>query len=292
MFASADRNRVDDAIRELSESGLDGIPGTLVEPVRYALAGEGKRLRPILAQLVHEGCGGTEDIIPLAIAVEIVHTYSLVHDDLPCMDDDDVRRGRPTLHRKFSARDAILTGAALIPVAARTVFRAGKKLGYDDGKCRAICRALLRGAGAEGMIGGQLRDLTAEGATLSLEEMESLHTAKTGDLILASARIGAISADASPEALTAVERYAKSLGLAFQIMDDVLDATGSTATIGKTAGRDAALGKSTYVSILGVDRARQRAESLVKEGTDALLERGLLTSKLLEVANFILARNS
>ena len=291
MFGD-ERKRVDRALEALAEGELDGVPDSLLEAVRYALAGEGKRLRPILAQLVHEACEGSDDIIPLAIAVEIIHTYSLVHDDLPCMDDDDVRRGRATVHRKVSQRDAILAGAALIPIAARTVFRAGKRIGYDDGKCSAICRALLRGAGAEGMIGGQLRDLGAEGATLSLEEMESLHSAKTGDLILASARIGAISAEASPEALSAVDKYARSLGLAFQIMDDVLDATGSTTTIGKTAGRDAALGKSTYVSILGVERAREHAEALVKEGTDALERRGLLTSKLLEVANFILARNS
>jgi len=292
MDAGAYRQRVAAALAEVAERGSDGVPARLVGPVRYALAGEGKRLRPILAQLAHSACGGRDDIIPVAIAVEIIHTYSLVHDDLPCMDDDDVRRGRPTVHRKFSERDAILTGAALIPIAARTVFRAGRKLGYDDGKCSAICRALLRGAGAEGMIGGQLRDLGAEGRTLALEEMESLHSAKTGDLILAAARIGAISADASPEKLGALEKYARALGLAFQIMDDVLDATGSSTTIGKTAGRDAVLGKSTYVSILGVERARERAEELVKDATDALEARGILTSSLLEVANFILARKS
>lgn len=292
MFSAEERKRANDALRHLAQSGLDGVPGTLAEAVRYALAGEGKRFRPILAQLVHEACGGGDDIIPLAISVEIIHTYSLVHDDLPCMDDDDVRRGRPTLHRKFSERDAILAGAALIPIAARTVFRAGKNLGYDDGKCSAICRALLRGAGAEGMIGGQLRDLGAEGRILSLEEMESLHSAKTGELILASARIGAISADASPEIQNAVEKYARALGIAFQIMDDVLDVTGTSTTIGKTAGRDAVLGKSTYVSILGVEEARHRAEELVKKGIEALSERGILTSKLAEVANFILARNS
>lgn len=292
MVKGGDRDRVDSALSELAEAGLDGVPAGLLEPVRYALAGEGKRLRAILAQLIHEACGGGDDIIPLAIAVEIIHTYSLVHDDLPCMDDDDVRRGRPTVHRKFSERDAILAGAALIPVAARTTFRAGKKLGYDDGKCGAICRALLRGAGAEGMIGGQLRDLAAEGRTLSLEEMESLHSAKTGELILASARIGAIAADAPPEVFTAIEKFARALGIAFQIMDDVLDATGTSTMIGKTAGRDAVLGKSTYVSILGVEQARRRAEELVTEGTRALSERGILTSKLQEFANFILDRNS
>jgi farnesyl diphosphate synthase len=292
MSFHAERSRIDSAMKALSESGLDGAPESLFDPVRYALGGEGKRLRPILAQLVYEACGGKSDIATLAIAVEIIHTYSLVHDDLPCMDDDDVRRGRPTVHRKYSAQKAILAGAALIPIAARTIFRAGKKLGYSDDKCGAIARTLLDSAGAGGMIGGQLRDLSAEGKSLTLEEMESLHSAKTGELILAAARMGAIAADASPENLAAVEEFAASLGLAFQIMDDVLDATSSTAAMGKTAGRDAALNKSTYVSILGVGQARQRAEELVREGTAALSERGILTAKLLEVANFILARDA
>src|SRR5438067_6710190 len=239
MLLSFERTRIDSALKALSESGLDGVPESLLDPVRYALAGEGKRLRPILAQLVYEACDGKADIAPLAIAVEIIHTYSLVHDDLPCMDDDDVRRGRPTVHRQYSAKKAILAGAALIPIAARTIFRAGKKLSYSDEKCGAIARTLLNSAGAGGMIGGQLRDLSAEGKSLALPEMESLHSAKTGELILAAARIGAIAADASPENLAAVERFAASLGLAFQIMDDVLDATSSTATMGKTTGRDA-----------------------------------------------------
>ena len=278
-------------MKALSEEALDGVQGLLVEAIRYALAGEGKRLRPILTLLVYEACGGKDDIAPLAVAAELIHTYSLVHDDLPCMDDDDVRRGRPTLHKKFSSREAILTGVALIPLAARNVFRAGKKLGYTEEKCAAIAQALLKSAGASGMIGGQLRDLDAEGRSLSLEEMESLHSAKTGELILASARVGAMAADASPENLSAIEKFAAALGLSYQIMDDVLDATGKTETIGKTAGRDAVLGKSTYVSLLGVGRARERAEELVKDGMTALSERGILTAKLVEVANFILARN-
>src|SRR5438876_78896 len=142
MSFHAERTKIDSAMKTLSESGLDGVPESLLDPVRYALAGEGKRLRPILAQLVYEACGGKSDIAPLAIAVEIVHTYSLVHDDLPCMDDDDVRRGRPTVHRKYSAQKAILAGAALIPIATRSIFRAGKKLDYNDQKCGAIAHAL------------------------------------------------------------------------------------------------------------------------------------------------------
>jgi geranylgeranyl pyrophosphate synthase len=292
MVGTEERVRIDTAIAALSEGGLDGVPGDLVEAVRYALAGEGKRLRPILALHIYEACGGTADISALAIAVELIHTYSLVHDDLPCMDDDDVRRGRPTVHRKFSAREAILAGAALIPISARTIFREGRRLGYSEGKCGAIATELLQSAGAGGMIGGQLRDLEAEGGSLTLAEMESLHSAKTGELIGAAARMGAIAADASAEDLAAIEKFARALGLAFQIMDDVLDATEKTETIGKTAGRDAVLGKSTYVSLLGVGQARSRAEELVREGTMALSERGLLTAKLLEVANFILARNA
>jgi geranylgeranyl diphosphate synthase type II len=292
MAGLEERRKIEAALSALSEAGIGGAPAELMAAVRYALAGEGKRLRPILALHIYEACGGTDDIAPLAIAVELIHTYSLIHDDLPCMDDDDVRRGRPTLHRKFSTREAILAGAALIPIAARTVFRAGKELGFSDGKCGKIARSLLQSAGASGMIGGQLRDLEAEGKSLTLAEMESLHSAKTGELILASARIGALAADASPEDLVAVEKFAGALGLAFQIMDDVLDATGKTETIGKTAGRDAELGKSTYVSLLGVAQARLRAEELVREGTMALSERGLLTAKLVEVANFILARNA
>lgn len=290
-FAAA-REKVEAALAGIARSQLDGVPDALLAAARYAIAGEGKRLRPILAQYIYEACGGTGDISAVAASVELIHTYSLVHDDLPCMDDDDVRRGRPTLHRKFSHREAVLAGAALIPVAARSIFRAGRELGFGDEKCGAISRALLAGAGAGGMIGGQLRDLDAEGRTLSLDEMESLHSAKTGELILASARIGAIAADADSGTLAAVEKFARSLGLAFQIMDDVLDETSSTATLGKTAGRDAELGKSTYVSLLGVAKAREHADEVVKEGIAALSERGILTAKLLEVANFILARNA
>ncbi len=290
-FAAA-RGPVEAALARISSQELDGLPESLISPVRYAVGGEGKRLRPILSQYIYEACGGSGDIASIAVSVELIHTYSLVHDDLPCMDDDDVRRGRPTVHREYSARDAALAGAALIPIAARSIFRAGRELGYSEEKCGAIARAVLSSAGAGGMIGGQLRDLNAEGQSLSVEEMESLHSAKTGELIIASALIGAIAADADADTLAAVEKFAWSLGLAFQIMDDVLDETSSTAILGKTAGRDAALGKSTYVSLLGLARAREHAEEVIREGTAALSERGILTAKLLEVANFILARNA
>ncbi len=289
---AAARRRVDRSLTELAADGLDGVPESLLAPIRYAIAGEGKRLRPILALYIYEACGGNDDIAPLAVAPELIHTYSLVHDDLPCMDDDDVRRGRPTLHRHFSERAAILSGAALIPVAARMAFRACKNLGYAEAKCTRICGELLRAAGAGGMIGGQLRDLLAEGRDLGLEEMESLHSAKTGALILATVRIGAIAAGASVDRLSAVDKFGRALGLAFQIMDDVLDATETSANIGKTAGRDAVLGKSTYVSLLGVAEARKRADELVRAGTMALSQQGILTAKLVEVANFILARKA
>jgi geranylgeranyl pyrophosphate synthase len=288
-----ERERINRGLEAVAESGLDGVPESLREPVRYAIAGEGKRLRPLLTILVYSAVGGGGgDIAPLAVAVELIHTYSLVHDDLPCMDDDDFRRGRPTVHKQFDARRAILAGAALIPIAARTVFRAGRDLGFDDAKCAALAAILLEAGGAGGMIGGQLLDLSSEGRSLSLEEQESLHRAKTGALILAAVKIGAVAACAPADDLAAFDIFGRSLGLAFQILDDVSDVTQTSAAMGKTTGRDTILGKSTYPALLGVDQARRRAEELIKDGTGALSARGLLTANLSEVANLMLARKA
>ena len=284
--------RIESALSSVSSSGLDGVPAELVEPVRYALEGSGKRLRPLLCVYAYEACGGTADVAPLAAAIELIHTYSLVHDDLPCMDDDDFRRGRPTLHKKFGSRLAILAGAALIPIAARTVFRAGSSMGLNEKRCGELLETLLVAAGARGMIGGQLLDLRAEGSSLSLAELESLHRAKTGALILAAARLGATAASASSESVASFETFGESLGLAFQIQDDVADVTKSSSAMGKTTGRDSVLGKSTYPALLGVDEAKRRAEQLIAQGTAALKDRNLLTANLSEVANLMLARNA
>jgi geranylgeranyl pyrophosphate synthase len=224
--------------------------------------------------------------------VEIVHAYSLVHDDLPCMDDDDVRRGRPTVHRAFGVRIATIAGVVMVPLAVRAALHAGRSLGLSELTIARVVSELMRASGAGGMIGGQLLDLEGEHQPLQLQEMEQVHRAKTGSLISAAALVGGLAAEASENAVTALRHYGEALGLAFQIADDVLDITATTDVLGKTAGRDMALGKSTYPRLLGVDGARRRAEILVASGCAAVREAGLLTPQLEDVAHFVVRRRS
>jgi len=228
----------------------------------------------------------------LAAAVEVVHAYSLVHDDLPCMDDDDVRRGRPTVHRVYGVPAATAAGLAMVPLAARCAHHAARALTLPDRVCGTIVEELMRAAGAGGMIGGQLLDLEGEGLALSIEELERIHRLKTGALITASVRIGGVAAGAGDPLLEAFGRYGSAIGLAFQIADDVLDVTATTDQLGKTAGRDLALRKSTYPALLGVDGAVERAGALVDEACAALQGVGLLTPALEHLARFIVARRS
>ena len=260
--------------------------------VRYGLKSPGKRLRPILLLYAYRAAGGAGDATLLACAPEVIHSYSLMHDDLPCMDDDDVRRGRPTVHKVYGSKVAILAGVAMIPLAVRVASTAARELGVPEKVDVAIIETLLGAAGSSGMIGGQERDLAGEGVALALDEREAIHAAKTGALIAGSLRMGALAAGADDQGVAALERYGRDMGLAFQIMDDVLDVTSTTSALGKTTGRDAVLGKSTYPALLGVDGARRRAQALVDDGLGSLRERGLLTQELLEVANFIVARTS
>jgi geranylgeranyl pyrophosphate synthase len=267
----------------------------LPEPVRsatiYALSSGGKRLRGMLALAAYDSAGGRGNASEIAAAIETVHAYSLVHDDLPCMDDDDVRRGRPSTHRAFSVRIATAAGAAMIPLAAKVAYRSAVELRLPESACCMIVKVLMQGAGAGGMIGGQLLDLAGEGVPLSRSQLDTIHRAKTGALIAASVRLGGIAAGASTERVAALGRYGESIGLAFQIMDDVLDVTSSTDRLGKVAGRDAELGKSTYPALLGVDGAVTRAAQLVEEGCDALRQQGLLTDELETLAGFIVSRS-
>jgi geranylgeranyl pyrophosphate synthase len=208
------------------------------------------------------------------------------------MDDDDMRRGRPTVHKVYGSKAAILAGIAMIPLAAVVASEAMKRLGVTaDVQSRGI-ETLLIASGAKGMIGGQQSDLAGEGLSLSLAEREAIHSAKTGALIAGSVKLGALAAGAEAGQLNALERYGRDIGLAFQIMDDVLDVTSTTATLGKTSGRDAVLGKSTYPALLGVDGASQRARSLIDDGLEALRDQGLLTQDLSQVANFMVTRQS
>ena len=288
----ADRRRVDEALSGFCDRYLDGVSRPVAEAITYSLLSEGKRLRPLLAMAAYRAAGGTADLTELAASLEVVHAYSLVHDDLPCMDDDDLRRGRPTTHKKFGVPVATVAGIAMVPLAARCVWGAAERLQLPRHVVQDILRVLTQAAGAGGMIGGQLLDLEAERKSLSLVELERVHNAKTGALIGAAARIGGLAAGASEMQLAALDRFGAAIGLAFQIADDLLDVTATSDQIGKTAGRDAVLAKSTYPALLGIEGASARARLLVSEGCEALTGAQLLTPELEWLAAYSVARRS
>lgn len=287
-----ERAKIERRLDDICSTCLSELPSTIADAVKYGLKGPGKRLRPLLLVFAYRAAGGTKDARLLACAPEVIHGYSLIHDDLPCMDDDDMRRGRPTVHKVYGSRTAILAGVAMIPLAARVVRDSARGMGLSAEATRRVLVTLLEASGAAGMIGGQLRDLAGEGLALSLHDREAIHSAKTGAIIVASVRMGALAADANAAEVAALEFYGRSIGLAFQIMDDVLDVTSTTTAMGKTAGRDAVLGKSTYPALLGVEGARKRAQALIEEGLDSLAGHGLLTQELSQVANFMVTRTS
>jgi farnesyl diphosphate synthase/geranylgeranyl diphosphate synthase type II len=289
---TADRAAVARALDGLVARYLAGHAGPVSEAIRYSLQGEGKRLRAILVMAAHRAAGGTGDVSGLAAAIEVVHAYSLVHDDLPCMDDDDMRRGRPTVHRVFGVPTATAAGMAMVPLAARAAADAASELGLAEEQVGAIVRTLMRASGATGMIGGQLLDLEGEGTALDLAQLERIHRAKTGALIEAALKIGGLASGAPTEMLDAFARYGASVGLAFQIADDVLDVTATTDQLGKTAGKDVAFRKSTYPALLGIEGAKARAEALVQEARKGLAAHGALTPELEFLARFIVARQS
>lgn len=288
----SDRQSIDAALVSLSEEGRHFLAPRVADAIRYSLLGEGKRMRGLLVVHAYRACGGIEDATALAAAVEVVHAYSLVHDDLPCMDDDDVRRGRPTVHKFFDVRTATTAGLAMVPLAARAAYRAALVLGLTSAESAEIVRDLMRASGAGGMIGGQLLDLDAEGVALELETLERIHRGKTGALIEVAARIGGRAARAPESQLDAFTRYGAAIGLAFQIADDVLDVTSTTDELGKTAGRDLELHKSTYPALLGVEGARRRAEALVEEACSALRAAGIISAPLESLARYVAARRS
>jgi geranylgeranyl pyrophosphate synthase len=262
------------------------------EVIRYSLLGEGKRLRPTLVFAAHEALsGGTASgVAELAAAVEVVHAYSLVHDDLPCMDDDDLRRGRPTAHRAFDVPRATAAGYQMVALAAQVLAHGLAQLALSDGRRREIALELFRAAGAGGMIGGQALDLEAEAKRLPIEQLQEVHQRKTGALIAASCVIGGLSANAAPEHVAGLRAYGEAIGLAFQIADDVLDATATSDQLGKTAGKDAAHAKATFVTLLGVGAARAEAERLAARAVDQLRQSGLVSPTLMELAHYIVTR--
>jgi geranylgeranyl pyrophosphate synthase len=290
--ARDDRAAVDAALARLCDRYADVIGAPVADAVRYSVLGGGKRLRGLLFLAAYRAAGGAGDASALAAAIEVVHAYSLVHDDLPCMDDDDMRRGRPTVHKAFGVRVATAAGVTMVPLAARGALDAAQELGLSRDVGGRIVARLMRASGASGMIGGQLLDLEGEERVLDLAALENVHRAKTGALIAASAALGGIAAGADDAEMAALERFGAAIGLAFQIADDVLDVTETTDTLGKTAGRDLDLRKSTYPAILGVEKATKRAALLVADGREALRSAGLLSAALDALAGFVVERRS
>ncbi len=232
-------------------------PGIIHQAMRYSVFAGGKRLRPVLTIAASESVGGTQGkALPAACALELVHTYSLIHDDLPAMDDDDFRRGRPSSHKVYGEAVAILAGDALLTYAFELLVRESLNLGSDAGLVSSQVQELAQAAGTAGMIGGQVLDLEAEGRKVDLAGLEEIHHRKTGALLKAAVRLGAIAAGAGWEELTDLTAYAEALGLAFQIKDDLLDVEGDSAKLGKPVGSDAAKDKSTYPSIIGLEQSK------------------------------------
>jgi len=264
------RGALDRSLASFLEEELAGLTPGVAAVVRYSVLSPGKRIRPFLLMAAYRACGGSgEAIADLAISVELVHAYSLVHDDLPCMDDDVLRRGRPTVHVRFGVGLAVLAGAALMPLAVRAILRGAGNLGLADAPTRELVRVLARASGAAGMVGGQLLDLKAEGRRIAREELERIHTGKTARLIEAATVMGGIAAGARAAAAEALHRFGRDLGLAFQAVDDILDMKGTAGELGKESGRDVALGKATYPALFGLEEAerisREFAESAIGE---------------------------
>ncbi len=301
MTTPADLGRAFEDRRRLVDEALDRAlpdealwPPTIHRAVRYSLFAGGKRIRPQLVLAACEAVGGERDeAMPLACAVEMIHTYSLIHDDLPAMDDDDLRRGKPTSHKVFGEAIAILAGDALLTRAFHLMAELPALTDGERVRRRLTATALLGEAcGTAGLIGGQVMDLESEGRDIAAVDLERLHRAKTGALLGACVRGGAVLGGATPIALESLEGYARAIGLAFQVVDDVLDATEGDLQLGKTAGKDAAARKATYVSVHGLERAREMALGLLDEALSAIAPLGERAGSLVFLARRIVERRA
>ena len=263
-------------------------PATIHAAMRYSVFAGGKRLRPVLCLAAAEACGGEiSHALAPACAVELMHTYSLVHDDLPAMDDDDLRRGRPTCHKVYGEGMAVLCGDALLTESFIVLAKTPATKRYD---ARDYITELAETGGSRKLIGGQVMDLEGEGQKLTKRDLVRIHEAKTAALLTTSLRLGAMTANAKPAMLEALTEFGHALGLAFQVIDDILDVTQSTEVLGKTAGKDQAVEKSTYPAILGLDASRREAAKLTKAAMDALLPFGKKAGRLREIATHLLKR--
>ena len=287
-FSSQCISRVEQALeKQLPPTSIE--PTRLHEAMRYATFNGGKRVRPILVYASGLACQSAPERLDMAAcAVELIHSYSLVHDDLPAMDNDDLRRGKPTCHRAYDEATAILVGDALQSLAFRLLAETQAELAADTRL--QMVSLLATASGSRGMAGGQAMDIDAVDRDLSLPELEIMHIHKTGALIRASVQLGALAAGAGEQQLRLLGHYATAVGLAFQVQDDILDITGDTDTLGKTQGKDAAANKPTYPGLLGLDGARQKAQELLDEALDALVDFGAEADQLRHLARYVVQR--
>lgn len=264
-------------------------PQRLHDAMRYAALGGGKRVRPLLAFAAGELSGASAECLDtLACALECIHVYSLVHDDMPCMDDDVLRRGKPTVHVQYDDATALLVGDALQTLAFELLTQPGL---FDDAQRQLRAAAVLaRASGSRGMAGGQAIDLASVGQTLNQAELEFMHIHKTGALIRAAVLLGALAGKVSDAQLERLDHFGKCIGLLFQVVDDILDATADTATLGKTAGKDAANDKPTYVSIIGLSASKTLASELARDAADTLATFGESATRLLDITRYIVSR--
>lgn len=263
-------------------------PATIHKAMRYSLFAGGKRLRPILCLAAADACGGkTSAALPHACAVECIHTYSLIHDDLPSMDNDDLRRGRPTCHKVFGDGIAILAGDALLTIAFEIATHAKPVSRYD---LRDVFREIAVASGSRKLIAGQVADLEAEGRRITRAQVRSIHENKTAALLTTSVRLGAMAANANAKKLAAISAFGRALGLAFQVIDDILDVTQTSDKLGKSAGKDIAAQKATYPAVIGLDKSRLEARRLTRQAHDALQTLGEDAAVLRALADYLLAR--
>ncbi len=296
-FLLASKNQVDRQLADFAAdqataaAGMGEALDTISQACRYVLTNGGKRIRPTMVYaaaqaLGHKGHG--TDLDHVACAVEMIHTYSLVHDDLPAMDDDDLRRGRASCHKAFSEATAILAGDALQAWAFELLADAPD---FNAVQRVALIKSLAKAAGLQGMVGGQAMDITATNTDVNLQQLQSMHAFKTGAIIRAALTMGGIAANASAEQLSALDAYGTHIGLAFQVVDDILDVEGNTETLGKTQGKDSKANKPTYVSLMGLDGAKKESQQLLQAALDALGEFGVSADPLRGLAHYIIARD-
>ena len=287
-YTASQQKRINAALRSFLPRA-SCRPKTLHESMRYSVSAGGKRLRPILCLAAAEACGSNDNLaMPAACAVEFVHTYSLIHDDLPCMDDDDLRRGKPTNHKVYGEAVAVLAGDALLTLAFEVISQSKTAGKYTAAE---MVQELALTAGSKHLVGGQVMDMEGEGAEPSARQLRFIHESKTAALLTCSLRLGAMTAGANPGKIDALSQFGQATGLAFQIIDDILDITQSSEKLGKSAGKDLATEKATYPSTHGLEKSRREAARLTEQAITALKPLGSKASRLREIGSYLLDRD-